>query len=86
MNVKVLEQDKEKLKVEVDDLTLVNLLHENLWKTKIDYSAYVKDHPYLSQPVILVKSKNPKQSLVDAADKIIEDCETIQKKFDKAVK
>ena len=86
MNVKVLSQDKEKLKVEVDDLTLVNLIHENLWKTKVEYSAYSKDHPYLSQPVILVKSKEPKKSLIEAADKIVEDCDNIKKKFEKAAK
>ncbi|MFH1630829.1 MAG: RpoL/Rpb11 RNA polymerase subunit family protein [Candidatus Aenigmatarchaeota archaeon] len=84
MNVKVLEQNDDKLKIELDDLTLVNLLHENLWKTKIDYSAYVKDHPYLSQPVLVVKSKDPKKSLTEAADKIIDDCATIKKKFGKS--
>ena len=86
MNLKVIEQDKEKLKVEIDDLTLVNIIHENLWKTKIDYSAYVKEHPYLSQPVILVKSKDPKKSLIEAAEKIVEDCDVLKKKIEKAVK
>ena len=86
MEVKVLEKDKEKIRLEVNDLTFVNLLHERLWKKKIDYSAYKKDHPYLSKPELLVKSSDTKKSLIDAADQIIEEAEEAKKKFAKALK
>lgn len=81
MRVTVLEKDKDKLKIELDDLTLVNLINENLWKGRINYSAYSVDHPYLSKPVLVVSSKDPKKSLVDAAERIIADARDLKKKF-----
>ena len=82
MNVEVVEKSDEKLKVRVNDLTLVNLLNENIWKQRrLDYAAYNVEHPYLAQPVITVKSKDPKKSLVEAADQIIEDVKELKKKL-----
>ncbi len=86
MKINVLEQDDEKLKIEMNDLTLVNLLNENIWKKKVKYSAYSVEHPYLSKPVLLVKSSNPKQSMIDAAERIIEDVEELRKKAEHALK
>jgi DNA-directed RNA polymerase subunit L len=86
MRVTILEKDKDKVKLELDDLTLVNLLNENLWKGKIDYSAYSVDHPYLSKPVLVVSSKEPKKSLVNAAEQIIADAQALKKKFQREAK
>ena len=87
MDVKILEENDDLLKVEVDNLTLVNLLNEKIWKQRgVDFAAYKIDHPYLSKPVITVRSKNPKKTLIDAADKIVEDVETLRKKFQTALK
>ncbi len=86
MNVKVLNEDGEKLEIEVDDMTLVNIIHENLWKKKIDYAAWAKDHPVLSKPVLAIKSKDPKKSLIEAAEKVIDDVDDLRKKFNKEVK
>ncbi len=79
MNVKLLEKSKDEIKLEVDDLTLVNLINERLWKEKIDYSAYTIDHPYLSIPVLTVKSKFPSKSLINAAQSVIEDVKELKK-------
>jgi DNA-directed RNA polymerase subunit L len=86
MEVKVLEQTEEKIKIEMDDKTFINLLNTNLWKQKIDYAAWTQAHPYLAKPTLLVKSKNPKQSLLDAADQIIEDITALKKALAKAKK
>jgi len=86
MKIDVLKKKKDMLNINVDDLTLVNLLNENLWKGKIDYSAYSVDHPYLSRPVVVVKSKDPKKSLLDAAEKIIFDVRELRKKSQHAIK
>lgn len=84
MEIKVLEKDDERLKIEVDDLTLVNLLNENLWKRKIELSTYAVEHPYLSKPVLLVKSKNPKKSLIDATERIVEDVQKMKEALKKS--
>ncbi|MBI5332183.1 MAG: hypothetical protein HZB65_01280 [Candidatus Aenigmarchaeota archaeon] len=86
MEVNLLKKEGEKVELEVNDLTLVNLLHENLWKKKVNYSAYNKEHPYLSKPVLLVKSKDAKKSLIEASEQIAEDIDSLRKKFQKAVK
>jgi DNA-directed RNA polymerase subunit L len=80
MTIEVLESDDNKLKVKIDDLTLVNLLNDNIWKQKnLKYSAYNIDHPYMAKPVLLIKSKDPKKTLIDAADQIIEDVKDLKK-------
>lgn len=86
MEVQVLEEKDDLLKVELDNLTLVNLLNEKIWKQRGTVSAYNIDHPYLSSPVITVRSKNPKKTLIDAADKITEDVDTLRKKLQAALK
>ncbi len=75
------------MKVEIDDVTLVNLLNEKIWKQRgIEFSAYNIAHPYLSKPVITVRSKNPKKALIDAADKIIDDVDALRKKLQAVLK
>ena len=88
MDITVLEHEKEKLKVETTaSLTLVNALNENMWKQKAtDVAAYNVGHPYLSKPVLLIKSKNPKKTLIDAADAIAEDVGEFRKKLAAALK
>ena len=84
MAVRILEKTKDMLKIEMDDLTLVNLLNERLWKQRINYSAYAIDHPYLSRPILTIKSKFPNKSLMNAAQSIIEDAKELKKKAARA--
>ncbi len=87
MEIRIIEETDDMLKVEVDDATLINLLNEKIWKQKgIDFSAFSIDHPYLAKPVITVRAKNPKKALIDATDKIVEDVETFRKKLQAALK
>jgi len=83
MKLDVIENEDEKLKIMVhDNLTLVNLVNENIWQQKgIEVSGYSMQHPYLSQPVLIVKSKNPKKSVTDAALQIVDDVKDVRKQF-----
>ena len=82
MKIEVLENEDQKLKVKLNDnMTLVNLLNENLWQQKIDAAAYTREHIYLTPPVLLVRSKDPKKHLLAAAEQIVEDVETLRKKL-----
>jgi DNA-directed RNA polymerase subunit L len=73
--------DENFIRIEIDDLTLANLLNENLWKMKVDFASYSREHPYLSKPQITVKGKNPKKLLLDAAEQIISDCKELQEQL-----
>ncbi len=87
MNIEVLKNEDSVLKVKMDDLTLVNLLNEAIWKkaTKaLDYSAYNRDHPYLSQPVLTVKGKDPKKAILDAAEQVIDNAKKLKSSLEKA--
>ena len=87
MKIEVLENEDEKLKVEVHtNLTLINLLNDKIWKQKIDASAYKVEHPLLSKPVIMVRGKNPKKAVLDATEQIIDDVKEFRKHFQAAVK
>lgn len=87
MKIEVLEDDKEKLKLEIhDNTTLVNVINENLWQQKVDVAAVKVDHPYLSKPVLLVKAKNPKKALLDATNQVIEDVKELRKKLQNELK
>ena len=87
MEIKLLEEGKDKLRLEVNDLTFVNILNENIWKQKgMDYSAYDVKHPYTSKPILVVRSSNPKKSVIDAADRIIEDVKELRRLVKKELK
>lgn len=87
MKIEVLEDEKDKLKLEIhDNTTLINVINENLWQQKIDMAAVKVDHPYLSKPVLLVKAKNPKKALLDATEQLIEDVKELGKKLQNELK
>ena len=87
MKIEVLEDEKDTLKIEIhDNQTLVNLINENLWQQKVDMAAYKIDHPYLSKPVLIVKAKNPKKALLDAAEQVLEDVKELRKKLQNELK
>lgn len=87
MEIKVLEDEKETLKLEIhDNTTLVSVINENLWQQKVNIAAFKVDHPYLSKPVLLVKSKNPKKALLDATEQVVEDVKELRKKLQAELK
>ncbi len=72
MEVKPIKQDKNMLLVEVkgDTIGFANLVREELWNNKeVEEASSIKEHPYLAEPKIYVKTKGekPKKVLQDAA-------------------
>lgn len=87
MTLTVLENEDSKLKIKVPDMTLINLINDSIWQQRgIEISAYATEHPYLGEPVLLVKAKNPKKALLEAAQKIVDDVKDLRKQFQNAVK
>tara|TARA_Y100000034_G_scaffold114964_1_gene151640 strand:+ start:18561 stop:18827 length:267 start_codon:yes stop_codon:yes gene_type:complete len=74
MEIKVLEKDKGKLKLEVigEDHTLMNAIRKELWEDKdIEVSGYKIDHILVGNPVLIVEhKKDPKKALLDAVERL----------------
>jgi len=88
MELKVIEKKPDKLSMEVvgETHTLLNVLTEYAWEAKASQASYIIDHPYLSQPELTVKSKNPKKTLSDAAQIIIDSSREFKVGFERALK
>tara|TARA_Y100000310_G_scaffold295904_1_gene327692 strand:- start:857 stop:1123 length:267 start_codon:yes stop_codon:yes gene_type:complete len=74
MEIKVLEKDKGKLKLEVigEDHTLMNAIRKELWEDKdIEVSGYKIDHLLVGNPVLIVEhKKDPKKALLYAVERL----------------
>lgn len=73
MEIKVLEQTKNRLIIEVvgEDHTLCNALRKELWEDKdVEISGYNMKHPLISEPEMIIETKegNPRKSLLKAVD------------------
>ncbi len=87
MNLKVLEQDKNMLKVEVggEDHTLTHVIAKAAWEEKGEAAA-VREHPFMVEPFIIVKGSNPKKILEKAAVRVAKQCDELKESFSRALK
>jgi DNA-directed RNA polymerase subunit L len=88
MELSATEKAKEKLRVEVrgETHTMLNLIRENAWKAGAKQAAYIIQHPYISQPEIIIRSKNPAKTLRDAAQIAVDDSKDFSVAFKRAMK
>ena len=88
MELKVLEKKADKLKLQVtgETHTFLNLISEYAWLAKAKQASYIVKHPYLSEPELIVKSANPKKTLKDANQIIIDRTEEFQRSFKRALR
>lgn len=86
--INVIEKTKDKLEVEIDSLTLAELLRGELWKDdKITVSAWKREHPS-KNPVLVVQTKgeSPKKAISDCIDRIQKINDSILSEFKKSIK
>jgi DNA-directed RNA polymerase subunit L len=84
MEVKILEKEKNRLKIEIagEDHTFLNALKKELNNDKdIQISAYRIDHPLASKPEMLIEGKDPLKSLTEANKRLKAEYEKVQKAF-----
>lgn len=88
MEIKVLENKPDTVKMTImgETHTFMNLITEYAWEAKAKQASYMLRHPYLSSPELSVKSKNPKKTLKDASQIIIDRAEEFKKAFLRAAK
>lgn len=87
MQVSVVEESKEKLKVEVkgESNTLTQLIAAEIWKLE-GQSAAFREHFFMSEPKILVEGSNPKKLLEKAAKVVEEETEQMKDELKRALK
>ncbi len=91
MELKKLKEDEKGLLLEVvgESFTLTNALREHLWDDKnISEAAHIREHPYLSQPKIFVKTSrgNPETALEKVSENLAEQTKEFKQKFKEALK
>lgn len=75
MNIKVIEKEKNKLKLEIigEDHTFCNALRKELWNDKdVTVAGYNIEHPLVSNPVLTLETekKDPKEVLGSAIKRL----------------
>jgi len=72
MNVKVIKDEKEELQIEIDNLTIAELLRSYLWQDEsVILAVWKRDHP-TKKPILVIKTKgkSAKKALQDTIDRI----------------
>jgi DNA-directed RNA polymerase subunit L len=85
MEIKILNETKEEIEVEVASLTLVELLRTYLNENEdVTFAAWKRDHPS-KNPVLKVIAKNAKKAISSAIESVIKDLDNLSSEF-KALK
>jgi len=91
MELNVLKKGSNLLEIELrgESIGFTNLIKEELWNDKsVDESAYIKEHPYMSEPKLYLKTKrkDPKIVLEDTLKRIEVQLKDLGKEFKTALK
>ena len=92
MKIKVLEDKKTRLVVEVEGEThtFCNALKKELWNdNNVKVAGYNISHPYVGVPKIIVETgtgTSPRKALSGAVTRLKKDIDAFSKEFGKAVK
>jgi DNA-directed RNA polymerase subunit L len=82
MDIKIVKEDKNELDIEMNSLTVAELLRGYLNKEGAEIAAWRRDHPRKS-PILHIKDDNPRKILKKAISSIEKDLKTIQEEFKK---
>ncbi|MBU2497183.1 MAG: hypothetical protein KJ767_03945 [Nanoarchaeota archaeon] len=83
MEVKIIDKKQNELKIEIDDLTICEVLRKELWEDKnIVQASYTRKHP-TENPVLHLQTdgKSAKKALQDAIARLSKKNEEILKAF-----
>ncbi len=83
MEIKILEHTKDKIEIEIENLTIAELLRTYLNKdSSVTFAAWKREH-ITKNPILLVKTKgkDSKKSINDAVKSIEKDLNSASKEF-----
>ena len=85
MEIKILNETKEEIEVEIPSLTIVELLRVYLNENEdVSFAAWKRDHPSRN-PVLKVVAKNAKKAINSAIESVVSDLDKFSSEF-KALK
>jgi len=86
MNIKVLEEDKEKLVIEFEDETetITHLLATQVW-IEGGEAAAIREHPFVENPKLVIMGSNPRKLLEKASAALEEQCDEFKEEFKRAL-
>jgi len=82
MEVQVISESKDSLDIEIENLTIAEVLRVYLNKKGVKLAAWRREHP-TKNPVLHIESDNPKKSLKEAIASIEKDIDTTVDEFKK---
>ncbi len=82
MEVKVLKDEKGELDIEVDSLTVAELLRVYLNQNGAKIAAWRRDHPS-KNPTLHIEAENPKKLLKDTVAKLEKEIDSVVESFKK---
>ena len=85
MEINILENSKDEIKLELENLTIAEILRVYLNKDdSVSFAAWKREHP-TKNPVLLVrtKGKTAKKAINDTVSKITKDLDKIESDFKK---
>ena len=82
MEIKILKDDKNEMDIEIDNLTIVELLRVYLNKQGAKLAAWKREHP-TKNPVLHIESDNPRSILKKAIAQIEKETDTAVDEFKK---
>ena len=83
MELKILKDEKEDLEVQIDSLTIAELLRVYLNKDdKVSFAAWKREHP-TENPILAVKTKGKmaKKAVKDAVEAVTKELDKVDKDF-----
>lgn len=86
MKLEFLKDEKDEVKVKLvgEDKALGSLVVQKLVENKeVEFAGCTDEHPLLSNPIITIKGKNAKKSLVDAVDEVKKELKELEKQVEK---
>jgi DNA-directed RNA polymerase subunit L len=85
MEIKILKDEKGILDVELDNLTIAELLRVYANKEGADLAAWRRDHP-TKNPVLHIEASNPKKVLKNAIESVEKELDKLESEFKKSAK
>lgn len=86
MEIKYLKQEKNEAEIELDNLTIAEVLRNYLIKDEqVEFAAWRREHPS-KNPVLKIKTKGKsvKKALQDASKQIEKEADSLLKEFKKS--
>lgn len=83
MDIKILKEEKDSIEVELDNLTIAEVLRVYLnQNSDVSFAAWKREHP-TKNPILAVKAKNPKKAIKDAVSASTKELDKISSDFSK---